>query len=315
VSVSGVVRRVASLLIVVWLVHLLTFALIRLVPGDAAELVAGERATPEQVAAIRTGLGLDQPLLVQYGESLGGLLGGDLGRSLFSGQPVGEMMLDAAPATLSIAIMALLLATAFGVTGGVLAGLRPGRWTDRAMSTINALGIAMPSFWAGMVLVTFFALVNPWFPATAYEPISEGLGPWLRHVLLPSVALSLAVGAEIARHTRGGVVDVLEQPYIRTARARGASGWWLVRHHILRNSAIPVVTIIGLQTGRLLGGTVVVEAVFGISGLGSLAIDAVLQRDYPVIQGYVILSALVVVLANLLVDLAYVRINPKVRTA
>lgn len=314
-KVARIARRIGALLLVVWLVHLLTFALIRLVPGDAAELVAGERATQEQVDAIRTGLGLNDPLLVQYGESLGGLLTGDFGQSLFSGQPVSDMLQRAAPATLSIALVALVLAVLFGVSGGVLAGLRQGGWLDRAVSTVAALGIAMPSFWVGMVLVTFFALVNPWFPATAYEPLSEGVGPWLRHILLPAVALSLAVGAEIVRHTRGGVVDVLERPYIRTARARGASGAWLVRKHVLRNAAIPVVTVVGLQTGRLLGGTVVVEAVFGISGLGSLAIDAVLQRDYPVIQGYVILSALVVVLANLLVDLAYGRINPKVRTA
>ena len=314
-KVPRIVRRVGALLLVVWLVHLLTFALIRLVPGDAAELVAGDRATSEQVDAIRTGLGLNDPLLVQYGESIGGLLRGDLGRSLFSGQPVTDMLHRAAPATLSIAVVALVLAVLFGVSGGVLAGLGQGGWLDRAVSTVAALGIAMPSFWVGMVLVTFFALVNPWFPATAYEPLSEGVGPWFRHILLPAVALSLAVGAEVVRHTRGGVVDVLERPYIRTARARGATGAWLVRKHVLRNAAIPVVTVIGLQTGRLLGGTVVVEAVFGISGLGSLAIDAVLQRDYPVIQGYVILSALVVVLANLLVDLAYGRINPKVRMA
>lgn len=314
-KVARTARRVGVLLLVVWLVHLLTFVLIRMVPGDAAELVASERATQEEVDAIRAGLGLNDPLIVQYGRSLGGLLVGDFGQSLFSRQPVSDMLQRAAPATLSIAVVALVLAVLFGVSGGVIAGLRAGGWLDRVASTVAALGIAMPSFWVGMVLVTFFALVNPWFPATAYEPLSEGFGPWLRHILLPAVALSLAVGAEVARHTRGGVVDVLERPYIRTARSRGASGAWLVRKHVLRNAAIPVITVIGLQTGRLLGGTVVVEAVFGISGLGSLAIDAVLQRDYPVLQGYVIISALVVVLANLLVDLAYGRINPKVRAA
>ncbi|WP_113703372.1 ABC transporter permease [Nonomuraea lactucae] len=305
-------RRLATAVLVIWLVHLLTFLLIRLVPGDPAQQLAGERATAEEVALIRTALGLDDPLPVQYGRSLGALVRGDLGQSIFNGLPVVRMLADAAPATLSVALVALLFASLFGVGAGVVAGLRQGGWADRAVSTVATVGIALPSFWIGMVLVTFFALVNPWFPATGYAPLSEGGATWLRHLVLPGTTLGLAVAAEIARHTRGGVIDVLAKPYIRTARARGATGVRLVRGHVLRNAAIPVVTVLGLQTGKLLGGTVIVEAVFGISGLGSLAVNSALERDYPVLQGFVIFAAVVVVTANLLVDVAYGRINPKV---
>ncbi|MEW2353326.1 ABC transporter permease [Spirillospora sp. NPDC029432] len=314
-NLARLLRRLASAVLVIWLVHLLTFLLIRLVPGDPAQLLAGERATPDEVLRIREQLGLEDPVLLQYARSLGGLPRGDLGESMFSGLPVGRLLADAAPATLSVALMALLFAAVFGVGAGVLAGLRQGGWTDRVVSTIATVGIAMPSFWIGLVLVTFFALVNPWLPATGYAPLGEGVGTWFRHLVLPAVTLGVAVAAEIARHTRGGVADVLAKPYIRTARARGASGSRLVRGHVLRNAAIPVVTVLGLQTGKLLGGTVVVEAVFGISGLGTLAVNSVLERDYPVLQGFVIFAAVVVVTANLLVDTAYGRINPKVRTA
>ena len=173
----------------------------------------------------------------------------------------------------------------------------------------------MPNFRLAMLLVSIFALTATWLPATGYADIAQGFGPWLSHVILPATALGLATAAELARHTRGCVADVLTRPYVRTARARGASGVWLVRRHILRNASIPVVTVLGLQAGRLLGGVIVIEAVFGISGLGTLAINSVLQRDYPVIQGYVLFSAVIVVLINLVVDLAYGWINPKVRTA
>jgi peptide/nickel transport system permease protein len=314
-NMARLTRRLASAVLVVWLVHLLTFLLIRLVPGDPAQLLAGDRATPDEVARIREQLGLEDALIVQYVRSLGGMLRGDLGESMFSELPVTQLLMDAAPATLSVALLALLFAAVFGVGAGVLAGLRQGGWTDRIVSTVATVGIAMPSFWIGLVLVTLFALVNPWFPATGYSPLAEGPGTWLHHLILPAITLGLAVAAEIARHTRGGVADVLAKPYIRTARARGATGAGLVRGHVLRNAAIPVVTVLGLQTGKLLSGTVVVEAVFGISGLGTLAVNSVLERDYPVLQGFVMFAAVVVVCANLLVDIAYGWINPKVRTA
>ena len=310
-----VIRRVGGGLLVLWLVSLLTFLMVKLIPGDPAEVIAGENATVADVDRIREQLGLNRPVVEQYVSWLGGVLRGDLGESLFTGRPVTTSILDAAPPTLALALTAIVLAVLLGVGAGVLAGLRQGTWLDRLISTIATLGIAMPSFWVAMLLVSVFALTLKWLPATTYVPLENGFGPWLSHILIPALALGLATAAELARHTRGCVADVLTRPFIRTARARGSSTTRLVRRHVLRNAAIPVVTVLGLQTSRLLGGTIVIEAVVGISGLGSLAVNSVLQRDYPVIQGYVLFCAVVVVVINLVVDLAYGWINPKVRAS
>lgn len=310
-----IVRRLGGGVLVLWLVSLVTFLMVQLIPGDPAEVIAGENATVADVERIRERLGLNRPILEQYFSWLAGVLRGDLGRSLFTDRPVTSTIVLAAPPTLALALAAIVVALLIGVTAGVLAGLAQGGWLDRAVSTLATLGIAMPSFWVAMLLVSVFALGLGWFPATSYVPMSRGIGTWASHLVLPAVALGLATAAELARHTRGCVADVLTRPYVRTARARGAATGWLVRRHILRNAAIPVITVLGLQTGRLLGGTIVIEAVVGISGLGTLAVNSVLQRDYPVIQGYVLFCAVVVVLVNLAVDLTYGWINPKVRTA
>jgi peptide/nickel transport system permease protein len=310
-----VIRRVGGGLLVLWLVSLLTFLMVQLIPGDPAEVIAGDNATIADVDRIRAQLGLDRPVVEQYLSWLGGVLHGDLGKSLFTGRSVTSSVLDAAPPTLALAVTAIVLAVLIGVTAGIVAGLRQGSWLDRFVSTLTTLGIAMPSFWVAMLLVSVFSLSLKWLPATTYVPMSSGFGPWLSHILIPAIALGLATAAELARHTRGCVADVLTRPYIRTARSRGASTFRLVRRHVLRNAAIPVVTVLGLQTSRLLGGTIVIEAVVGISGLGSLAVNSVLHRDYPVIQGYVLFCAVVVVVVNLVVDLAYGWINPKVRAS
>ncbi|MEU6700554.1 ABC transporter permease [Pseudonocardia sp. NPDC046786] len=310
-----VIRRIGGGLLVLWLVSLLTFLMVQLIPGDPAEVIAGDNASVADVDRIREQLGLDRPVYEQYLSWLGGVLRGDLGNSLFTNQPVTEAILDVAPPTLALTLTAIVLALLLGVGTGVIAGLRQGSWIDRAVSTLATLGIAMPSFWVAMLLVSVFALTLRWLPATTYVPLDRGFGTWLSHILIPATALGLATAAELARHTRGCVADVLARPYIRTARARGASTPHLIGRHVLRNAAIPVVTVLGLQTSRLIGGTIVVEAVVGISGLGSLAVNSVLQRDYPVIQGYVLFCALVVVVVNLVVDLAYGWINPKVRAA
>jgi peptide/nickel transport system permease protein len=312
---TAVLTRLGGGLVVLWLVSLLTFALLQLVPGDPAELVAGDSATPERVAEIRSQLGLDQPLVSQYLTWLGGILQGDLGDSVFTGDPVTSAILRAAPATLSITFVALLIAVVIGVPAGVVAGLRQGSWLDRAVSLGATVGIAMPGFWVAMLLVLVLALGLQWLPATGYAELGDGIGDWLSHIIIPATALGLATAAELARHARGCVADVLERPYIRTALARGAGPAWLVRHHVLRNAAIPVITVLGLQAGRLLGGSIVIELVCGVDGLGTLAINAILQRDFPILQGYVLLSAAVVVVVNLLVDGAYSWLNPKVRTS
>lgn len=313
-STGTLARRFLGGLLVLWLVSVLTFLLVHMVPGDAADIAAGESATTEQVEQMRTALGLDQPMIVQYFDWSTRALQGDLGESLFSGAPISELLIEAAPATLSLTVVALIIAVLLGVSAGALAATRQGTWLDGGISAFATLGIAMPSFWVAMLLVSIFALVNPWLPATGYTPLNEGFGPWLAHVILPGAALGLASAGELARQTRGSVTDVLTKPYIRSARARGAGGWWLIRHHVLRNASIPVITVLGLQAGRLLGGAIVVEAVAGVSGLGSLAVAAISRRDFPMIQGYVLFCAVVVVAANLLVDLAYTWINPKVRS-
>lgn len=310
-----VLTRIGGGLVVLWLVSVLTFSLLQLVPGDPAVLVAGDTASPERVEEVRLQLGLDRPLVSQYLSWLGDILHGDLGSSVFTGDPVTDAILRAAPATLSITFVALVIAVVIGVPAGIVAGLRQGGSLDRAVSLLATVGIAMPGFWVGMLLVLMFALVNPWLPATGYAPMSDGIGVWLSHILIPATALGLATGAELARHARGCVADVLERPYIRTAKARGAGSFWLVRHHVLRNAAIPVVTVLGLQAGRLLGGSIVIEMVCGVDGLGTLAINAILQRDFPILQGYVLLAAAIVVVVNLAVDGMYSWLNPKVRTS
>lgn len=310
-----VIRRFGGGLLVLWLVSLVTFLMVQMVPGDPAEVIAGEKATVEQVNEIREKLGLNRPVIEQYLSWLGGVLHGDLGKSLFSNRPVTATIFEAAPPTLALALAAVIFAVVLGVGTGVIAGLRQGSLLDRLVSTLATLGIAMPSFWVAMLLVSIFSLSLKWLPATTYVPIEDGFGLWLSHLLIPAIALGLATAAELARHTRGCVADVLTRPYIRTARARGASTPRLIRRHVLRNAAIPVITVLGLQTSRLLGGAIVIEAVVGISGLGTLAVNSVLSRDYPVIQGYVLFCAVVVVALNLIVDLAYGWINPKVRTS
>lgn len=314
-GVSGVARRIGGGVIVLWLVSLLAFLLVHMVPGDAADVVAGDGASQEQVDEIRSQLGLDRPILEQYVTWTGRLLHGDLGRSLFDHRPVTELIASAAPVTISLAGLALVLAVVLGVTAGALAATRRGTWLDGAISASATIGVAMPSFWVAMLLVSLFAFVNPWLPATGYVPLSEGLWPWLSHVILPATALGLASAGELARQTRGAVIDVLARPYIRSARARGAAGGWLVTHHVLRNSAIPVVTILALQAGRLLGGAIVVEAVAGANGIGTLAISAISRQDFPIIQGYVLFCAVVTVSANLIVDIGYGWINPRLRGA
>ena len=305
-------RRLGGSVLVVFLASILVALMVHLVPGDAASAVAGDNATPEQIEATRVRLGLDRPIWVQYGDWVVSAFQGDFGRSLITNRPVLDMIRQVIPATLSITLAASIIAVVIGVTFGGVAGLRRGV-TDRVTSLGASLGIAMPSFWVGMLLVTFFALEFDLFPALDYTPLTEDPAGWLHHITLPAFALGLGMSAEVARQTRGGVVDVMAQPYIRTARAKGTPGWRLFSRHVVRNAAIPVVTVLGLQIGRLLGGVIIIEQVFAINGLGTMAVRAVADRDFPVIQAYVLLTTVIVVTINLTVDLSYGWINPRVR--
>lgn len=306
-------RRALAGVLVLFGVSILSFSLIQLLPGDTAAAIAGDYATPEQVEAIREELGLNQPVALQYFSWLLKVLQGDFGTSLATGRPALEMIIEAIPPTASIAIVSLTISTLVGLGLGLVAALNRGRWADKVLSIFASLAISAPAFWILLLMVLAFAILNPWLPAVGYTPITEGFWPWLSHILLPAIALSFTHAAEIARYTRGSVIDVLAAPYIRAARARGAFGGWLSRHHLMRNSAIPIVTVLGLQLGNMLGGVIVVESVAGINGLGKFAVTAVLQRDYIALQAYVLFAAIVIVIVNLIVDILYTVINPKVR--
>ena len=309
------VRRILMIVPLLFLVSLGVFALVLMIPGDPAITIAGENATEAQIEATRERLGLNDPVLVQYAAWAGSALQGDLGTSLFSNESVTGAIIGRFPVTIALTAAAMLVALLIAVPAGIVAAVHRGRWPDRVATLFASVGISLPNFWVGILLIIAFALVFPIFPAVGYTPISEGVGPWAHNLVLPGVTLGTAVAAEITRQLRGSLHDVMQQDFIRTARANGLRGSAVIAKHGLKNAAVPVVTVIGFQIGFLLGGSVIVERVFGLPGLGDLAIRAVLQRDIPMIQGIVVVTAVVVMLVNLAVDLSYGYLNPKVRQA
>jgi len=309
-------RRIVAIVPVLLIVSFLTFSLTYLVPGDAASVAAGDNASPEQIELVRQQLGLDRPFLVQYVSWLWHLLQGGLGTSLLSSRSVLTSLTEALPVTLSLTVLAMLFATVVGLGLGIVAGLRPGSVLDRVATTVASLGISMPSFWLALILVNVIAVQLGLAPVAGYVPIAEGgVTGWFQHLLLPAIALGTITAAEVTRQTRAGVVDVSEQDYIRTAVAKGMPRPLVVVKHTLKNAAIPVVTVLGLQFGALIGGAIVIERIFGLPGLGTLAIDSVLNQDFPVVQGFVLMITLFVLLVSFLVDTSYLYFNPKVRQA
>ncbi|MQA13273.1 MAG: ABC transporter permease subunit [Pseudonocardiaceae bacterium] len=309
------VRRLLLMVPIMVLVSFIVFGLVLLVPGDPAIALAGPNATEQRVEAIRENLGLNDPILQQYGRWIGGAIQGDLGESLFSGRSVSQAIAERVPVTMSLAGAALLIALLIAVPAGIVAATNRGRPAD-SMATVGAsLGLAMPSFWLGLVLVLLFSVWLGWLPATGYIPFGENPAAWAVHLILPALTLGAAAAAETTRQLRGSLTDVLGQDYVRTARAKGLRRHTVVFKHGLKNAAIPVVTVLGFQVAFLLGGSVVVEQLFALPGLGGLAIRAVLNRDLPMIQGVVMFTAVIVMIVNLVVDLLYGWLNPKVRTA
>ncbi|MFM7537017.1 MAG: ABC transporter permease [Acidimicrobiales bacterium] len=308
-----IVRRLLLTIPLLFVVSLIVFGLAKLVPGDPAVTIAGENATIERIEQIRDRLGENDPAIVQYGRLIKGVFTGDLGTSLYSEQKVTDAITTALPVTLSLAGLALLFVVLFGVSFGLLAGSRPGSLADRVLTVLAALGVAAPGYWVGIILIIVFGLNLGWFPTGLYVKITEDPLNWLYHLALPAFALSLAGIVEVTRQLRGSLRDTMQQDYVRTARAKGLSGRLVILKHALKNAAIPVVTVIGLQVNALLGGAIALELVFGFSGVGALAIRAVVNRDLPIIQGIVLMSVFVVTISNLLVDLAYGWLNPKVR--
>lgn len=308
-----IVRRVLLLAPLLLAVTIVAFLLVLLIPGDPAVAIAGESATLEQIESTRERLGLDDPLLEQYGTWASGALRGDLGTSLFGERDVVGTILQRVPATLSLTLLSVVFSLAISIPAGIVAARRQGSAVDRLVTLGASLGIAIPNFWLAMMLILLFSIWMPLLPATGYVPFSESPLEWFRHIALPAFALGTASAAETTRQLRSALVEVLDQDYVRTAHAVGLRHRTVIAKHALKNAAIPVVTVLGLQMSLLLGGSIVVEQVFGIPGIGQLALRSVLERDLPMIQGIVVVAAVIVLIVNLLVDLSYVWLNPKVR--
>jgi peptide/nickel transport system permease protein len=306
-------RRTLSLVPVLLVVALVVFMLLRWVPGDPAAVIAGESATAEQVAAIRMHMGLDQPIASQFLIWIGHVLRGDFGESYFFKQPVIDLILQRMEPTLALGAFALALAVIVAVPMGVLAAFRQGEWVDRLVMGLSVLGFSMPVFVVGYGLMYVFAVALEWLPVQGYARLSEGFGPFLQRLILPGVTLALVYIALVARMTRTSVLEVLDEDYIRTARAKGLSDREVLVHHALRNAAVPVLTVIGIGLAVLIGGAVVTESVFAIPGLGRLTVEAVLSRDFPVIQALILLFAVGYVFVNLLIDVGYALLDPRIR--
>ena len=307
-------KRVLSSVPILLIASIIIFGLIHITPGDAAFHAAGGlSATQEDIEAARDRLGLDRPVHVQYLDWAGRAIQGDLGTSLFSSRTVTNAILDRLPVTVGIALGALVFASLVAFPLGIAAALKADSTVDRVVTTIASLGIATPEYFLGLILVLVFALRLDLLPATGYVSIAENPADWLRHIALPSIALGGAVTAELTRHVRASLRDVLSRDYVLTAFGKGLPTFSVIFKHAMKNAAIPVVTVFGLQARRLLGGTVVVEQVFGLRGLGHLAVHSVFSRDIPMIQGVTLVTVVIVVLVNLLVDLSYLYFNPRVR--
>jgi peptide/nickel transport system permease protein len=306
-------RRVLGMIPTVILVSMLAYGLVYLVPGDPAVALAGENPSPGQVEAIRHSLGLDRSIVSQYLHWAGNALHGQFGSSLFNKFPVRTLISTRLPVTIALAITSVILAVFFGVLFALIAANWKGRPADRAVTTFASLGVAIPPFWLGLLLVIVFTLKVKALPSIGYTPLSDDPVGWARHIILPAITLAAGPSAEIARQVRGSLVGVLGNDYIRTARAKGIPRSVVLFKHALKNAGVPAVTVIGSQFSYLLGGAVIVEQIYGIPGMGSLAVTAVLDRDVPVIQAVILVAALAVLLVNLLVDISYGYFNPKVR--
>ncbi|MCJ2019012.1 MULTISPECIES: ABC transporter permease [unclassified Methylobacterium] len=306
-------RRILATIPVMAVVGLFVFSLLYFADGDPAAIIAGDQASPEDVARIRASLGLDRPFLVRFGEWSWQILHGDLGTSIFTNLPVTTMIGQRVQPTVSLMLVTLVFAIAVAVPLGVVAAWKAGSLIDRLVMGLAVMGFSVPVFVVGYILAYVFALELGWLPVQGYTPIEQGLWPWLSNLILPAVTLGLVYIALIARVTRATMLDVLSQDYVRTARAKGLSQGPVLFIHALKNAAVPIVTVIGIGIALLIGGAVVTETVFAIPGLGRLTVDAILRRDYPVIQGVVLLFSFVYVLVNLAIDLFYTVLDPRIR--
>jgi len=308
-----IVRRVLATIPVMAVVAIFVFALLYLSPGDPAAIIAGDTATVEDITRIRAKLGLDQPVHIQFAEWTWRLLQGDLGISIFTNLPVIKLIQQRIEPTVALTITTLIISVLAAIPMGVLAAWRAGSWIDRVVMVFAVLGFSVPVFVLAYILIYVFAIWADVLPVQGYVSITQGLRPFLSHIILPSIALGMIFAALIARITRASMLDVLAQDYIRTAQAKGLSSGQVLIGHALKNAAVPIVTIIGIGVALLIGGVVVTETVFAIPGLGRLTVDAILRRDYPIIQGIILIFSGAYVLVNLLVDLSYTLLDPRIR--
>lgn len=308
-----VARRLAGMMLVMLIVAAVVFVIARVVPGDPAAVMLGSSATPDDIAALRGRLGLDQPLYSQFLIYLSQIAHFDLGESIFLNRPVAQALAERSELTALLTLMSVSIAVAIGVPVGILSAAMRGRWVDQTAIGIAMLAASVPSFWIGLTLIKYLAVDLPWFPVAGYGPPDASLPERLRHLVLPAVALGIPNSALILRFTRTSMLDVLSDDYVRTARAKGLSPLVVVLKHALRNAMIPILTVIGLTAAVMIAGAIVTETVFGLPGVGNLIVSAVLRRDYPVIQGALLVVSGIYVLINLSVDLLYAVVDPRVR--
>jgi peptide/nickel transport system permease protein len=308
-----VVRRLFATIVVMAVVAFVVFLLLYLTPGDPAAILAGDAATSEDIRKIREKLGLDDPFHERFGQWIWRLVHGDLGISIFTNLPVTTLIGQRIEPTVSLTLCTLVLSVLVAVPMGVVAAARAGSWIDRAVMAFSVGGFSVPVFVLAYVLIYTFSIELDWLPVQGYRPISDGIWEWAQHLILPSIALGTVYIALIARMTRAAMLDVLSQDYVRTAQAKGlAPGAVLVRH-ALKNAAVPIATVVGIGVALLIGGAIVTETVFALPGIGRLTVDAILRRDYPIIQGVVLMFSAAYVLINLLVDLSYMVFDPRIR--
>ncbi|WFT97033.1 ABC transporter permease [Bradyrhizobium barranii] len=308
-----IIHRLIWTAIVMVMVGIFVFLLLRLAPGDPAAILAGDSATPQMIDGIREKLGFNDPLPVQFVHWALGTLRGDFGMSIFTGRPVIELISQRLEPTISLTILTMIVSVTIGVSFGVFAAWQSGGLIDRVLSAFATLGFSVPVFVVGYFLIYLFAIKSHWLPVQGYQSVGQGIGPWLLRLILPSLTLSLSYIAFIARITRASMLEVLSEDYMRTAAAKGASPYSMLFHHALKNAGVPILTVIGISFTSLIGGVVITETVFNIPGVGRLVVDAINNRDYPIIQGMLILISGLYVVVNLAVDLAYTLVDPRIR--
>ena len=308
-----VAQRLLYSAVVMFGVLVLVFALVHLVPGDPVRIALGTRYTPEAYEALRAASGLDRPLISQFFGYIGSALTGDLGVSFRNGDPVTVTLLERLPATLSLGLTGIVIALAIALPAGVYSALREGRASDAIVRVTSQFGVSIPDFWMGILLIALFSTTLGWLPTSGYRPLFEDPAGWLRHIILPGLTVGVVAAAIMTRYVRSAVLEVASMGYVRTARSKGLAPRVVTFRHTVRNALVPILTITGIQLATLLGGVIVVEVVFAWPGLGRLVYNAVAARDYPLIQGAVLLNAALFLLINLLVDVLYAVVDPRIR--